>query len=173
MDYVRLFNSEEHGKYGGFGIVIMVAATNGLPDIESTAIRRVAYSAANEISSEIQAAIVAKDPRTIADISYNRELTTLFPGLIHIEEIPNQYCNDWCCRHLSWFIVTTTIGRFKIGRRERVISIDWSKTTGTKPCETLFRDEDVTKGEKSIHAWSMDDARKYIETIFKTTEPKQ
>ena len=85
---------------------------------------------------------------------------------IYIEEIPNGYCNRACCRHLPWFIVTTTVGRIKIGWRKRVIEIDWSDTKGTAEAETLFAAEDVTKGTRYIHAWSVEKAKSYVAAIM-------
>lgn len=64
--------------------------------------------------------------------------------------------------------MTTVIGRFKIGWRKRVISIDWTETRNTKSGIVLFKDESTTTGERYIHAWSLDKAKQYIKTIFDT-----
>ena len=169
MEYTTLYKSESFGMDDGFGIKIEVAATNELPDLKSWDIRTATDKAQKMISDEIQAAIKAENPKTAQVIEENKKLTQLFPDPIYIEEIPNGYCSDWCCRQIPWFIVTTVVGRIKIGWRKRVISIDWSSTRDTKNCDELFINEDVTKGFKFIHAWSLDDAKRYIETILKNT----
>ena len=93
-------------------------------------------------------------------------ILALFPGTPFVEEIPNGYCSQYCCKHLPWFIVTTQVGRVKIGWRKRVIQIDWSETRNTKNSEELFAKEDVTKEAKMIHAWSYEDAKRYLEAII-------
>jgi hypothetical protein len=66
-------------------------------------------------------------------------------------------------------VVTTNIGRVKIGWRKRVINIDWSDTVVKKKAEELFPEENVTKGGYDnhfyIHAWSYEDAKKYLDRI--------
>jgi len=85
---------------------------------------------------------------------------------IYVEEIPNGYCSEYCCKHLPWFIVTTNKGRIKIGWRRRVINIDWKDSDIKESSEELFPNEDVTKYEKSIHAWGYDKAKEYIDVLL-------
>ena len=81
-------------------------------------------------------------------------IISVFDGRdIFVEEIPNGYCSSYCCKHLPWFIVTTNKGRIKIGWRKRVINIDWSDSIIEEDADTLFPNEDVTKFDKTIHAW--------------------
>jgi len=87
--------------------------------------------------------------------------------VIFVDEIPNGYCSDYCCKHLPWFIVTTTKGRIKIGWRKRVINIDWTDSIVKEDAETLFPDEDTTKTNCSIHAWGYEKAKEYIDKILK------
>jgi hypothetical protein len=94
------------------------------------------------------------------------ELVALFDNPDEVEEIPNGYCNQWCCRHLPWFVVTTPVGKIKLGWRKRVISIDWTSTLVEATAEELFPNEKVTKSLRLIHAWGIDDARRYIQTIL-------
>lgn len=165
MEYVTLHKVESYGNRGGFGLEIKVAADH-LPDLKQDSIKHSTYKAVRIIESEVQAAIIQNDPKTSDRVTENRKLIQLFPEPIFVEEIPNQYCSDWCCRHLPWFVVTTVVGRFTIGWRKRVINIDWSETVGTQDTQVLFSNEDVTKGDKYIHAWSLEDAKKYIECIL-------
>ncbi len=164
-NWVTLRREESFGYLGSLGIEIRVIGSK-LPDLDRDNIQREVYNACKNIQNEIKSTIIELDPKTPQEKVKNAQLTKLFDSPIFVEEIPNEYCSDWCCRHLPWFIVTTTIGRFKIGWRKRVISINWEDTINTKTAEELFPDEDVTKGEKSIHAWSEDKAQEYIKKIF-------
>lgn len=169
LEYETLYSSEGWGSHGGFGIKILVAATT-LPDLKQKSIWYATDKAAELISAEVRAAILAlsSDAQKRAE-KERTELIGLFPEHIFVEAIPNGYCSQWCCRHLPWFIITTRIGRFKIGWRKRVINIDWSETVGTKDARELFRDEDTTRGgrgEKYIHAWGLDKAKEYIQAIM-------
>lgn len=78
----------------------------------------------------------------------------------HMTEIPNQYCPcDYC---EPWQEVTTRIGKFTIGWRKRVISIDW----GRRDYTCLFEKEDVTKWDTGIHAWGNDKAAEYLKRVL-------
>lgn len=170
LEYKELHSQEGWGNYGGFGIKILVAGTR-LPDLDADKIRSAAYRAAELVSSEVQAAAISIDDKAQERTKTERqELLSLFSGAIFVEEIPNGYCSSWCCRHLPWFIVTTTVGRFKLGWRKRVINIDWTETVGTKKANELFSAENVTKGDKYIHAWSLEDASRYIAAIIESAK---
>jgi hypothetical protein len=89
----------------------------------------------------------------------------LFPNPIFVEDLPNGYCSRGCCRHRPWFLVTTPIGRIKIGWRKRVISITWDDTD--RPyADQLFPNEDVTKFNKTIHAWGLEKAKEYLKVLL-------
>ena len=85
---------------------------------------------------------------------------------IYVEEIPNGYCSDYCCKHLPWFIVTTNKGRIKIGWRKRVIHLEWTDTIIKEDAETLFPSKDVTKYDKVIHAWGYEKAKEYLNKLL-------
>lgn len=170
MEYTQLYGYEGHGSSGAFGIKVMIAGTK-LPDLESDSIRAEVYKAAQKIESVVRAAALAADPDAMAEAARERAaLIGLFEGPIFVEEIPNGYCSQWCCKHRPWFVVTTSVGRFTIGPRKRVISIDWKDTVGTGTAEKLFASENVTKGEKSIHAWSLNDAARYIDAVMASAQ---
>lgn len=85
---------------------------------------------------------------------------------IFVEEIPNGYCPNYCCKHLPWFVVTTSKGRIKIGWRKRVISIDWQDSIIDKTSEGLFPNEDVTRYDKVVHAYGYEKAKEYIDVLL-------
>jgi len=78
--------------------------------------------------------------------------------------IPNGYSSDYAS---SWWIIETEKGPIKIGSRKRVFSISWENAPGLKDVdgETLFADQQVTKERYLIHAWSKEDAIKYLQKI--------
>jgi hypothetical protein len=166
MEYITAHKQEGHGRYN-FGIEIKVASDT-LPDLKQKEIYSAVYTAVDTIKAEIHAAMIKADPKTIDEINKNKKLINLFPGPIFVEEIPNGYCSDWCCRHLPWFIVTTSIGRIKIGWRKRVINIDWSDTVCHEYSAVLFSDEDTTTYDQYVHAWSMEKAGEYITRIIQS-----
>ncbi len=93
-----------------------------------------------------------------------RQLLNCFETAIYVKEIPNEYNRN----RNPWFLVTTHKGVIKIGRRKRVVNIDWSESDQMKDAHELFPNEDVTKMDRSIHAWGYDTAKEYINTILNT-----
>ena len=71
-------------------------------------------------------------------------------------DIKNGYSGDV----FDWLLVKTEYGLIQLGWRHRVIAIDWSDTG----IEYLI-DDDVTKDEHSCHAWSYEDAIKYLKGL--------
>lgn len=166
-EYVQLYKSESAGTYGAFGIEIRIASSQPLPDLQSSEVWCAAANAAKLIEGTIRPMQVAADPTAMKRASDEREaLIGVFDDVVYVEDLPNGYCSDWCCKHLPWFRVTTPIGHFVIGARKRVIQLDWSGTRCTITADTLFPNENVTKGEYSIHAWSVEDLRRYISKIM-------
>jgi hypothetical protein len=164
LDYVVAYEQEAFGK-NALGIQILVASSVPV-DLKAKKIVHALYEAAETVCSEITAEIISKDPDAIMNSRMQRvSLLALFPGKIFVEEIPNGYCRQSCCRHLPWFVVTTEIGRFKIGWRKRVIHLEWTETLVKATADDLFPAEDVTKHDRVIHAWGYDKARSYIQTI--------
>lgn len=180
----KMFRSIE-GVFGDkvFGIKILVAGAD-MPDMHDMddphgkLIYRAGSKAIDGIQAELLAYSKFLDPKTaIAAKKEREELLALFTQPIYVEEIPNGYCSDYCCRHLPWFIVTTTLGRIKIGWRKRVIEIDWSDSKSDVNGEKDFSKDNVTKGRKDIHAWSLKDAQRYLNIILglapKESEPEE
>jgi hypothetical protein len=162
----KLYSKEAIGSHGTFKMEINVDASK-LPNLDVESIRYAAHDAADLIEQAVMAEVIKNDPQAVQNAADQKaDLLGLFPSPIYVEEIPNGYCSQWCCKLLSWFIVTTHVGRIKIGWRKRVILIDWSETQKTKTSEELFAAENVTKDKRMIHAWNLTDARRYIGAIL-------
>lgn len=169
MEYKQLFKSESRGNTS-FGIEILVAATN-LPDLKLKTISEAAYAAAELVEKEVRSEIIANDPIQIQrSANEKKDLISIFTEPIFVESIPNGYCSRYCCKHLPWFIITTKVGRFTIGWRKRVINIEWIGIPNAARAEKLFPNEDVTKGDYSIHAWSLEDAKRYVKTVMENLD---
>lgn len=178
LTYHPLIGSESTSRYGAFGIRIEVAHKVIEPllttrrDLENEtelerAIHHAAYDAEKLIKDAVMSYVVSKDSAAQERRAAERaQLIGLFPTGCFVEEIPNGYCSDWCCKHLPWFVVTTSVGRITIGWRKRVIEIDWESIKAAKTAEELFPKDDVTKTSRLIHAWSVEDAKRYIDTVI-------
>lgn len=164
LEYVEGYRIEgAGGALGTYGISIMVSLKRELTEADETAFDR----AARAIQAALHEETIRLDPASAERAAVERaEMTRLFPAPIYVEAIPNGYCSDYCCRHLPWFVVTTVRGRIKVGWRKRVIQIDWSDSAIQTDAETLFPDEDVTKGGRTIHAWGVDKARAYVARLL-------
>ena len=86
--------------------------------------------------------------------------------MIKIHPIKNEYCDDDYCA--PWFEITTEFGVIKIGWRNQVINIDWSRITSPVATRilSLFEKEEVTKDANYIHAWGWKRARLYIKKML-------
>lgn len=158
FNWVEAFSKKAWGESGRFGIKILIATDHPITDAEKT----VFYRAEEQIQDAVMTESIRRNPEEQDRAKMQREfILGLFPQPIFVEEIPNGYCNRWCCKHLPWFIVTTTRGRITIGWRKRVIEITWDKCVGPEARE-LFPTEQVTMGERYIHAWGYEKAREYM-----------
>jgi hypothetical protein len=86
---------------------------------------------------------------------------------IFMEEIPNEYFGEddtWGIGD-PWYIVTTSIGHIKVGWRKRVIVLDYERTTIEDFAGKLFPDEDVTMGDRMIHAWGYEKLTEYLKKL--------
>ena len=173
---------------GGWECLKILVAGNAVPDLmgktheDFTPAENAYYEAVSEAARRISDTLMQyrqeQDPEAQAHAASQKEkLIGLFEEPIFVEEIPNGYGSSGYYKHLPWFVVTTSIGRIKIGWRKRVINIDWSETTQTKSGAMLFPDEDVTKGgqydyqgdgEKGryVHAWGYEKAAEYLKFIM-------
>lgn len=175
-NYTLIHGSESHGRYGSFGLKILVAGSN-LPPLddhseEAWPMRRAGMEAADIIEKAVRERAMQLNPDAHEAARKEREqLIGLFPETIFVKELPNGYCSDWCCKHLPWFEVITRQGPIQIGWRKRVINIDWSQMPLKRKAEVLFSGENVTKGDYHIHAWSPEDAARYIQWIIASATP--
>ena len=154
----------------GFGLAILVK----MPDGEEVdeALKSTIKDAQYKLYDEIVLSSHKNNPDTIQqDKKIAEKLKSLFQEPIFVEKVPNEYSKFGS----PWLVVTTKIGRFKVGYRSKVIHIDWSDTkaeTGTG--YELFRDEGVTCGGQYeydadkwyVHAWSLEKGREYIQKII-------
>jgi hypothetical protein len=65
-----------------------------------------------------------------------------------------------------WWLAKTPFGLIQIGWRKRVIHIDWSETAVRR----VITDEDVTKSETVVHAWSPAKAVEYLTSLRQALE---
>lgn len=158
------------GTYGSLGIKIEIAASM-VPKEElmaNEALRHAAYDIERKLKNLLMAQSMAAIPeQRERTLEQRRDLLGCFLNdALYVEEIPNGYCNEGCCYHLPWFIVTTRVGRIKIGWRKSVINIDWSDTRDTKTSKELFESESVTKDTRGIHAYGYERAKAYVGAII-------
>lgn len=126
-------------------------AFNDARELISKAVSQASYALNKEYQRQ-----GAEDTQKIIDLFKDHK--------IFVQRIPNEY---WAGDvHNPWLIVTTPVGHIKLGWRKRVINIDWSSTIIEAKAEDLFPDEDVTKYDKSIHAWGYEKAQEYINKLL-------
>lgn len=148
------------GHRGAYGLRVEVSIGRDLTPADSSMLAQKVQEMMRALDLETDRI----DPKVQADIAKEKEdLRSLFPDPIYMTPIANGYGE----RPLyPWFEVMTSRGAIEIGWRRRVISIDWSKSEIRAKAESLFHDENVTKGDRSIHAWSYEKAKEYITAIL-------
>jgi len=114
------------------------------------------------------------NPETHKKAKLNKlELMSYF-GLnaLYVEEISNGYCSRGCCAFYPWFVVTTPIGRIKIGWRKSVIHLEWTDSKIKADASEIFPHEEAWSGyettqyDKVIHAHNYDAAKNYIDRLM-------
>lgn len=86
----------------------------------------------------------------------------------HAEELPNNY---WpkvpeyqkLRDESPWWLAMTEFGPIKIGWRKRVISIEWPSTE----VRAFVTEDDTTKSEDYVHAWTYAKAVEYLTNFAK------
>lgn len=166
MEYGQVYSKEGWGDHGSFGIKILISLDGKVPGNLTTSESVVLTNAAEKLQYVFMREKLCRDPRTAEETTRNyNDIVGLFPQPIFIEEIPNGYCSQWCCAHLPWFIVTTSVGRITAGWRKRVIQISWEPSVA-EAAESVFLNEDVTKNGRLIHAWGLEKARQYVNHLL-------
>lgn len=67
-----------------------------------------------------------------------------------------------------WWLVQTEIGLIRIGWRKKVLEIDWESAE----FRGLVTEDDVTKGQSMVHAWSTVKAVEYLTRLFELAKAK-
>lgn len=84
----------------------------------------------------------------------------------HVWELANGYWPDhpnYDDVRCPWWLFMTEIGPVRIGRRKRVIEIEW------EACRVrgVVTADDVTKGDVYVHAWTVEKAIEYLRALRK------
>lgn len=163
--FVEAYSIESYGDKGRkTHIKIFVDVNRELTETDNNNIS----NCANDLKVLLDAETFKTDPSCIQEaIEAKKEILNLFNGRsIFVEEIPNGYSDGAYFRNFPWFVVTTNLGRIKIGWRKSVINIDWSDSTIKIKADNFFPEEVTTKGDRNIHAWSYEKAQEYIDKIL-------
>lgn len=124
---------------------------------------------AESLKLELLTAQVKRDPEVAKQKQeVVSRLSACFPEPIHVRQVPNEYCGQWCCEHLPWLIVTTKRGAFKIGWRKRVISLDWSGSDVAATAEAWISRPSLVTCSSGNNAWSYEDAARYVAAVLKS-----
>ncbi len=102
---------------------------------------------------------------TFAGDGHINDFKLIFPSECKYKKILNEYTRNEYSD--PWFYFYTNSGVVKIGRRKRVINIDWSNFPDPVTAEELFPEEKCTKGLHNIHADSLFTCKRYVEKILK------
>ena len=171
--YVEATSQESVGVLGAYGVKIFVKMARPLDrDMDIYGQEGDDYShtgisfLSDQIRNRLMRTTVLTDPERPAKMAeLEAAFRSLFDTPIFVRQIPNEYSGDPYYVNRPWFEVTTPVGLFTLGWRKRVISIDWSKTVGTKFAFELFANESTTMSGRTIHAWTYAKARAYIQAI--------
>jgi hypothetical protein len=156
------------GQYS-YGIKIFIKCDHEMSKDERFAL----YKAQDSIVEAVMKESIRSNPDTHDRAQKERaEIVGLFPSPIYVEEIPNGYCSKSCCSFLPWFVVTTSVGRIKIGWRKSVLHLEWTDSAVAKTAAEIFPNEEAWPGyettqyDKVIHAHGYKAAEKYIHRIL-------
>lgn len=167
--YTSIYETSQVGIHPAYTMGIKIMVSTGVEHEFTQEEITAAGDAIDKVKDAILAAQVRLSPDLMARAEKDKEeLLSLFPASCHVEELPNGYCSRTCCKHLPWFLVVTDIGAVTIGWRKRVINISWERG---KRAEELFPGENVTKFDRTIHAWGIDKAREYVARILNEALP--
>ena len=83
--------------------------------------------------------------------------------ILDLKKLPNGYWGNAYEGAHPWWFVKTSRGWIEIGWRKRVISIDWSDTD----VRVIVTEDDLTKGNDHVHAYSEEKAIEYLTALGK------
>ncbi len=86
--------------------------------------------------------------------------------VLNVWEVANQYWPNAYVeerKESPWFLVKTKYGLIMMGWRKRVLAIDWIDTEIRK----IVTEDDVTKDETMVHAYSVESAVTYLRELAK------
>ena len=63
-----------------------------------------------------------------------------------------------------WWLFKTQVGLIQVGRRKRVIHIEWYHV------DAIVTEDRVTKDERCVHAWSDTDAVTYLKALLEASK---
>lgn len=105
-----------------------------------------------------------KDLRSLVELAGIRIIKTY--------RLENQYWPNypkyWHLR-TPWLLVATPHGMIQVGHRKRVFVIDWADT----PLRKVITEDDVTKNETVVHAWTQSKALEYLTALGKLLTSKE
>lgn len=164
LEYETIHTHAVLTHYGWVGLKVLAAFPNELTQDDNRVVRK----SAEDIIAQLNYSLMVASPNHKEDRALERKQLLMCFGkeMIYAKELPNGYCNQWCCKDKPWFNVTTKRGDIVIGWRKRVIQIDWSHSEIKAPAAALFPAEDTSKGPQWIHAWSYEKADAYITTLL-------
>lgn len=170
LEYQQIGRREYIG--GSLGVLdIRVHAACGKEYACNEEIQTLTSKFMQDLAFEIEKSVMLADPAFVSMKEANlKALLSCFDSPIFWEEIPNQYTNQPHGIVDPWLVVTTHIGRITIGKRKRVLSIEWGDTRGTLSAGELFKDESTTMFDKCIHAWTIEQAKTYIQKIINSAK---
>lgn len=158
------------------GAVLYLKCNDKKPEDFSDDTKRQIRRLLDQVQNILNTEIIVTDPNFEKEkLCHVQRILDLFPTYcIYAEQIPNEYGHPYDAYYLKspWLIVTTKIGRIKIGRRKRVWSIDYTDSQCTVPAINLFPDEDVTRHNFTIHAWTDEKAKEYLTKIIEKGKNK-
>jgi len=159
-NWKTLHKTEKYGQRN-FGVEIKVAMDRGVTENDNIALCRVA----DEIEEAIMRETLRLDPEEVKLKEEQRaKLMACFGNFAnYADEIPNGYCNRWCCSMLPWYVVGTPKGLVTIGWRKRVIQLSWVPRVGLSADDEFPNEHEyVTRFDRTIHCWGYEKAKDYI-----------
>ena len=159
---------ETGSNHGYYKFYINIQGDLNVTESSSEGLKSILSDASYDLQRKIQEYIIRNDPGAVKSREeVITKLKSLFKSPVYSKEVPNEYWNSDAMSYKSpWLMVTTKHGLIRVGWRKRVIEIDWSTSDIKSTAQELFPEENVTKNGRLIHAWSYNDADRYLDRIL-------